>query len=186
MPKRSLKARRRQRGAERIVHQIERQSRTRAPVTERVEPLQAADRAVIDALAALLVDIVRQVARHRGDDLDLIGGEKFSEVFLARLLLDSEVMAVHHLHRHVARRGDQPAEVRIEFGRAAGNVERRNAPPFQEVDHGVGCRAIHLLGAAGAGIDVAMHAGLVAAIADIDLQGRQRSARNGGERDLVE
>ena len=83
-----------------------------APVAERVEPLQPADRAVVHALAALLVDIVLQIAGHRRDDLDLIVREEFGQIFLARLLLNGEVAAVHHLHAHVARGGDEAAEMR--------------------------------------------------------------------------
>ncbi len=44
----------------------------------------------------------------------------------------------------------------------------------------------HLLGAVRAGIDVAMHAGLVAAIADIDLQRVERPAPERRKRDLLE
>ena len=42
--------------------------------------------------------------------------------------------------------------------------------PRDELEHRVGDLARHLLGAVRPGIDVAMEAGLVAAIADIDLQ----------------
>ena len=72
--------------------------------------------------------------------------------------------------------------MRVELRRAAGDVERRDAPPRQEREHEVDDLARHLLGAVRAGIDVAVHAGLVAAIADIDLQGieprRRRIAGN--------
>src|ERR1700737_2754303 len=70
--------RRRQRWPKRIVNEIEREPRTVTPVTERVETLQTTDRAVIDAFAALLVDIVLQVAGHRRNDLDLIVREELA------------------------------------------------------------------------------------------------------------
>ncbi len=79
-----------------------------AAIAERVECLQAADGGVEHALAALAVDIVLEVAGHRGDDLDLLGGEKLRQVLLARLLQDGQVAAVDHLHADVAR-GRAPA-----------------------------------------------------------------------------
>ena len=77
--------RRRQRRSLRIVDEIEHEAGAVASVAERVEPLQAADRALEHALAALPIDIVLEIARHRGDDLDLLAGEEFGEVLLARL-----------------------------------------------------------------------------------------------------
>ena len=59
-----------------------------APVAQRVEPLQAADRCLEHALAALAVDIVLEVAGHRRDHLDLLAREERGEILLARLLQD--------------------------------------------------------------------------------------------------
>ena len=86
-----------------------------------------ADRAVEHALAALALDIVLQIARHRGHHLDAVRRQEIGEVFLARLLQDGEIAAVHHLHAARARRRHQPAEMRVELGRAAGDVERLDA-----------------------------------------------------------
>ena len=157
-----------------------------APEAERVEFLQAADRTVEHALAALTLDIVLQIARHRRDDLDAVLRQKFREVFLARLLQHGEIAAVHHLDAELARAGHQAAEIRIEFGRAAGDVERRYVPPRQKIEHDVGDLGRHLLGAVRSGIDVAVEARLVAAIADIDLQGVEPAAPDGGEGDFFE
>ena len=78
------------------------------------------------------------------------------------------------------------AEIRIEFGRAAGDVERCDAPAFDEVEHQVGDLGRHLLGAVRPGIDVAVEARLVAAIADIDLQSIELAAADRREGHLVE
>ena len=70
---------------------------------------------------------------------------------------------------------------RRKFGLSSG------APPVmssvrcgavQEVDHQIGGRRVHFLGAVRSGVDVAVHAGLVAAIADVDLQRSAARARS--------
>ena len=95
-------------------------------------------RVVEHALAALAIDIVLQIARHRGHDLDLLAGEEFGEVLLARHGKNGEIATVDHAHAHVARRSHQPAKVRVELGRAAGDVEGRDAPAREEGEHHVG------------------------------------------------
>ena len=60
--------------------------------------------------------------------------------------------------------------MRIEFRRATGNVNHWNVSlrqPFQNALHGF---LRHHFAARRASIDVAMHAGLIAFFADIDLQ----------------
>ena len=156
-----------------------------APVAERVELLQAADRAVEHALAALALDIVLQIAGHRGDDLDAVRRQKFGEVLLARLLQDGEVAAVHHLDAELARAAS-PAGGNCALSSGAPPVMssvamRRRAT---KVEHHVGDLGRHLLGAVRPGIDVAMEAGLVAAIADIDLQRVELAAADARERAL--
>ena len=95
--------------------------------------------------------------------------QEFGQVFLPRLLQDGEVASIHHLDAAPARAGHQAAEIRIELGRAAGDVERRDAPARDKIEHDIGDLGRHFFGAVRPGIDVAMETGLVAAIADIDL-----------------
>ena len=57
----------------------------------------------------------------------------------------------------------QAAEFAIQLRRAAGDVERRDAPLLKECEHVSALAGVHLLGAFGPRIDVAVHAGLVAA-----------------------
>ncbi len=157
-----------------------------APVAERIELLQAADRSVEHAFAALSLDIVLEIARHRGHHLHLMRAEEFRKVFLARLLQDGEVATVHHLGAELARRGHHAAEMRVEFGRAAGDVERGDTPALDEIEHDIGDVAGHFLRSRRPGIDVAMEARLVAAIADIDLQRIELGPAQRGKRNLVE
>ena len=51
----------------------------------------------------------------------------------------------------------------------------------QGLDDQIDDLTVHLLGALGAGIDMAMHTTLIAQIAQIDLQGLQRPATQGRE-----
>ena len=78
------------------------------------------------------------------------------------------------------------AEMRVEFRRAARDVERADAPERKKIEHHVSNIAGHFLGAVGAGIDVAMEARLVAAVADIDLQCVELAAADCREWNLVE
>ena len=57
-------------------------------------------------------------------------------------------------------------------------MRRRSRKGEDEVDR----LAVHLLGAVRPGIDVAVHAGLVAAVAEIDLQRVEPAAAGGQER----
>ena len=142
-------------------------------------------RALAGAGAEVTLAVRNVEAGERTAD-DITGTTGSKQVLVARLLLNGEVMPVHHLHAHIARRHHHAAEIRVQLRGAAGDVERRDAPPLQEFDHQIGSRGVHLLGAVRAGIDVAVHAGLVATIADIDLQGLKLPARDRREGDLGE
>src|SRR5262249_18950138 len=122
------------------------------------------------ALATLAVDILFEIAGKRSDDFDLLASEKFGKVLLPSHFEHREIAAIHHAHAHGARRAYQPAKVRVELRRAAGDVEGRQALSRKEGEPRVDPLARHFLAAVRAGIDVAVHAGLVAAIADIALE----------------
>src|SRR5262249_19483582 len=141
-----------------------------APIAQPVEGFQAADGRVEHAFAALAVDILFQIAGKRSDDLDPLASKKLGEVLLAGHFEHREIAAIHHARAHGARRAYQPAKVRVELRRAAGDVEGGQAFFRKEGEHRVDHLARHFLAAVRAGIDVAVYAGLVAAIADIDLE----------------
>src|SRR5262249_35856429 len=100
-----------------------------------VETLEAADRAIEYALAALGVDIVLEIAGHGCDDLDPLAGKEVGEVFLALHFQNGQVAAIHHAHAEAACGAHQGAEMRVELGGAPGDVERPPAPPREKGKH---------------------------------------------------
>src|SRR5262249_6341270 len=125
-----------------------------------------------------------KIAGHGCDDLDPLAREKFREILLSRHVQDGQVAAVHHANAHLARGAYQATEVRIELGRAAGDVEGRNAPPLEESEHHVAYPAGRFLAAMRVGVEVAVHARLIAAVADIDLQRVEPPAPDRREREV--
>ena len=172
--------RRRQHRALRVVDEIEHQRRI-ARIAERVERLQRRDALVEHAVAALPVDVGQRVAGQRRDDLDLLVAQEFRQTFLPRLEQDRQVAAIDHAYVERARGCHEPSEVRVQFRGAAGQVERGHRASFEHVDHEVDRVAIHDLGAVRAGVDVAVQAGLVAAVAEVHLQRVERATLQRGE-----
>jgi enoyl-CoA hydratase/carnithine racemase len=78
--------------------------------------------------------------------------------------------------------------MRIQLGRAAGQVDAAHAGAGgEEIDHRIDGLGGHLLGALRAGIDVAVQAALVAAVAEVELQGLDpRAACRAGNRCWLE
>ncbi len=171
----------RQHRALRVVDQVQHQAGARATVAERVELLERRDALVEHPLAALAIDVVDRVARQRGDDLDALAGEELREVLLAGLEQDRQVAAVDHLDVEAARLGYQPAEPFVQLRRAAREVERAYVAGPEHVGNPPERVPIHHLGAVRTGVDVAMHAALVAAIAEVDLQGLEDPAPQRGK-----
>jgi hypothetical protein len=64
----------------------------------------------------------------------------------------------------------------MELGRAAGDVERGDGALPEHLQHEIDGAGIHRLGAVRPGVDVAMEAGLVAAVAEVDLKRGQPPA----------
>src|ERR1700730_13337078 len=162
--------RRRQRRPLGTVDDVEHEPRLGAPVAEPVEGFQAEDGCFVHALAALAIDVVFEIAGKGSDNLDLLAGEKLRKILLAGDFENSEIAAIHHAHAHGAGGGHQSAKVRVELGRAAGDIEGGQALSRKESKHRVDYLARHFLAAVRAGVDMAVHAGLGAAIADIDLK----------------
>jgi hypothetical protein len=107
--------------------------------------------------------------------------KKVGQVLLIRLGKDGEVAAVDHLHIQTPGRLDQPAETRMQLRRAAGQVERGQVARFQHArDELDGC-VVHRFGTVRACVDVAVQAGLVAAVAEVDLQGGESATLQFGE-----
>ncbi|MOA07867.1 hypothetical protein D3C78_1275930 [compost metagenome] len=81
---------------------------------------------------------------------------------------------------------DDLPEARVQLGRAAGQVEgvQRMAVEHLAQERHVG--VVHALVARRPGVDVAVQAALVAAVGQVDLQGFQRAAAQGGKVQGVE
>ena len=150
-------------GPERVIHQVQDQPAPFLRVTQRVECLQRGDAAIVDSLAALLIHILLEIAWKRGDDLDLMVGQKLWEMFLAAHEKDSQVTPVHHVSAHRPALVHQVVEMRIHLRRAAGDIHRaqlRIAPHHRQ--HRLHGLPRHDLGPGGPRVHVAMRAGLVA------------------------
>jgi len=101
------------------------------------------------------------------------------ESFLSGLLEDGEVAPVDDVSAERAGTRDEAAELRMQLGRAAGDVERLGARTLEKHEHVLHDGRRHHLGALRPGIDVAMHAALVAAVAEVDLQRLEALAPQG-------
>jgi len=155
---------------QRVVDQAQRQARIGLAIAQRVELLQRRDALVEHAGTALAVDAFERVTRQRRHDLDALLGQELGQVFLARFEQDRQVAAVDHLQAERARARRQAPEVWVQLGCAAGDVEGLRLARTQHLEHQIDQVSAHLLGAVGAGVDMAVQATLVAAVADVDLQ----------------
>src|SRR5256885_9316136 len=171
----------RERSALRIVDEVEREARALRSVPERVETLERTNTRLVHAFAALPVDQLFGVAGKRGDYLDAPGGKELCEILLAGLFENGEIAAVDHVRAQRASTVNVLPAMRIELGRAAGDVERADARSLEVAQHGVHRLPVHLLGARGASVDVAVHAGLVALVAEVDLERRETLAAYRGK-----
>ena len=143
-----------------------------ASVTHGVEGAQGLDAAREDPAAALAIGRLLRVVGQRADDLDAVFGEEVRQVGEAGLELDGEVVADHHLAAQGVAAADHLAESRVQLGSAPRDVQRvqlrRARQHVQATVHDV---VRHHLRAGGRGIDMAVMAGLVAALAHVHLQG---------------
>ena len=124
--------------------------------------------------------------RQRADDLDPVLGEERRQVGLRRQAEHGEVAAVEHVTAEPRAPFDEPAEMRVELRRAAGDVDRRDGRPPQHFDALRHRLAGHDLPPVGTRVDVAVHAGLVAELADVDLQDLDAGRTQGGQTAFVE
>ena len=168
------------------MHQIEREPAAGPTIAQCVELAQGFDRLVEDAVAALRIGLRRSEVGQRCHHLHLIGREEVGEIGMRLEQQDAQIAAIHHVAPERAGAFHYPAEARIQLGCAAGDVHDRDIGLFQGGHAQLGGLARHLLGAVGPGIDMAMAAGLVAELADIDLEhtdagGAQRRDAGVGE-----
>jgi hypothetical protein len=161
----------RQEGAGRVVHQHEAPARVALAIADGIEALQCDDRFLERAVAPLQVGIALAIVWQRADDLDPALREPAGQVAARAGKQNREIAAVddalaaRHAFVH------QVAEVRVEFGRAAGDIDRSRRGAVERGEAQVDRLAAHHLGGAvGPGVDVAMAASHVAQLADVDLE----------------
>jgi len=164
-----------------VVDQAQHQRGIAAAVTQGVEPSQAGDAGVEHTLAALRLDLVAQVAGQRGDDLDARGGQEFGQILLAGFSEDGEIAAIDDAHPQGACPGHEVAKVRVQLGRAAGEVQGLDAAARQHCKDGFDGVAVHALGAVRPRRDMAMQTGQIAAVAQIGLKNLQAAATDRGK-----
>ena len=140
-------------------------------ITQGVELPQTGQTGFKHALATLLVHVLFQIAGQRRSDFDRLIGQKRRQVFLARFVEDRQVAAVHDPDALRASAADQFAKMGIQLRRAPGQVQRRDPPRRQVAQQQFNGLPIHGFGALGTGRHMAMGAGLVAAVAQVGLQG---------------
>ncbi len=145
------------------------------PVAGGVQPSQRLDGPVERAVAPLGVGVQPAVVGERGHDLDAARGEPLGQVGAAREQEDREVAPVHHVL--AARHGlvDEVAEVGVQLGRPAGDVDRVRGRAVEGREAEVDRLPIHVLRhPVGPGVDVAVAAGHVAEAAHVDLEDLER------------
>src|SRR3972149_6320521 len=176
--------RRRQAGALRVIDQVQDQAAVGAPVAQRIQPSEPFEARLESARAALLVDVFLQVARQGGDDFDAMHGQKRRQVFMTGFLQYGQVAAVDHAQSARARGNDQSLEIAVQLGRTPGEIDGADlgagGEKFDDGGYGFGR---HLFRPIRSSIYVAVHATLVAAVTQVQLQrldGAAREARESG------
>ena len=135
--------RRWQNRSDRVVDQIENQAGVAGAIPQRIELLQCTDAGGVGALAALLIDIVFEITGQRSGDLDSLLRQKVGQILLPGLEEDREIAPVDHPNAGLARSTNQAPEMRIQFGRTAGEIERRGLAGFQCTDDRIDRLGIH-------------------------------------------
>jgi hypothetical protein len=175
-----------QEGTHRVRHQVQLEPRALA-VAERVEAAQPLERLLEDAGAALRVGLARLEVRQRRDHLRADPRQQCGNVGVVGEQDGGQVAAVHDARAGRGAALHQLAEVGMQLGRAAGDVEARRARAREQRQAALDHVARHDLLPVGSRVDVAVMAGLVAPLAEVDLQdvdaGRaQRPEAAGGQR----
>ena len=164
---------RRERCAQGVVDEVERERRCGLPVAQPVQPAQRLDAAIEDVPTALLIHVLFGVAGQGGDDLDLVLRQEVRRVLLPRLEQDRQVAAVDPLPAESVRAAHQVAELIVQLRRSAREVEALDAGvALEQPQHPVRSGPVHHFGALGARLHVAVVAGQVAAPSDVYLERR--------------
>ena len=161
----------RQARALRVVDQVEDQAASRLAIAQRIQPPEPLEAGLENAFAALLFNVLFQVARQGGDDFDAMGREKHRQIVVAGFLQYGQVAAVDHAQPARARGNDQAAEIAVQLGCPPGEIDGGDlGAGGEEIDRGVHGFVRHLFFSIRSCVHVAVHTALVAAVAKIQLQ----------------
>ena len=172
--------RRRQIQPLRVVNQIKRQRRVTSE-TGLIQSLQALDAFLVNPLAALRIDIILQVTGHGSNHFHLLLRQKIHQPGITGLDHNRQVAAVNHMDAMLPGSGDQMFERGVHFRRAASEIQRGDGLLQHEIDYRLHSLLIHDFGAARTGVNMTVQTLLVTKIPQVDLQGLQLVAPNGGK-----
>src|SRR5258705_13197938 len=121
-------------------------------------------------MASLAICLFFEKIRQRTHYLDCIVAKKFGQVLLTSFEDYREIVAHDNVRAHAACLNHQPPKRGIELGSAARNVQCRNAKPLNRIDNSLSSFSRHDFCSLRTCVDVAMLAGLITELADIDLK----------------
>jgi hypothetical protein len=167
-----------------VVVERQRQPRARHAVPDGVQPAEGLDRLLEHPLTPLPVGLLRRIASQRGDHLDVIAGQE------AGSSSKRGATRIVRLHRSMTSRPRAWACSTIHrkwwlISGAPPVMSRVGMPARTSVQAVLYRLRRHHLAAVRPGVDVAVPAGLVAHIADVDLEhSRSRSPREAAVRSM--
>ncbi len=176
----------REKRAYRIAHEIQRQPAARLSVAELVEESERLDRFLKYAIAALRIGLVGSVIGQRCDDFHTMPGEELCQVRLGRKQQDRQVTAIHHMATQCPALFNQPTKIGVEFRRSACDIDGLNIRLGESANALLRRFAGHVFRPVRPRIDMAVPAGLIAELADIDLKHCDPGSAKRKQADVIE
>ena len=157
------------------------QARTTVAIAQAIELLQGCNAALKYPVAPLPIDVACGIAGQGSHHGDALGRQKIGQTLLAWLRQDREVAAINHRHTHRPGLSHQLAEVGVELGGSTGEIQAADSQGLQHLGHQGQGGAIHALGTGRARIHMTVATGLVAAVAEVHLQGGELAPLDRGK-----
>ena len=131
-------------------------------VTNRIE----------DTISPLGINILRGVARHRGDDLQTVSDQKISEPFVSRLQENSKIAPVNDCLdvEQAAQSLDEILEIGNHLGSPSGKIHDLNVCASEPFDDPIDSLTLNDLFALRSGVNVAVNACQIAELAEVKLK----------------
>ena len=150
-------------------------------IAQGIELLEGCNAALKHPIAPLSIDVACGIAGQGSHHGDALGRQKIGQTLLAWLGQDREVAAINHRHTHRPGLRHQLPEVGMELGGPTGEIQAGDSPGLQNLGHQGQGGPIHALGAGRARVHMAMATGLVAAVAEVHLQGGELAPLDRGK-----